>query len=103
MAKNNNLGDFLTDIANAIRTKKGTSGTISAQDFSSEILSIPSGGVVDEYFYYSKSYYTITNNASIFPNAWQDSQDAETVLYDIPLTLVAPNQEMVYRVGLWHR
>ena len=44
MAKTDNLGDFLTDVANAIRTKKGTSGTINAQDFSDEIASIPSGG-----------------------------------------------------------
>ena len=94
MAKNNNLGDFLTDIANAIRTKKGTSGIIPAQNFSSEILSIQGGGEVDEYFYYSKSYYTITNNATLFPNAWQDSQNSKTVLYDIPLMLVAQSVDM---------
>ena len=44
MAKNNNLTDFLTDVANAIRTKKGTTGTINPQDFSSEIASISGGG-----------------------------------------------------------
>lgn len=44
MAKNNNLGDLLTDIANAIREKKGTSGSINAQDFASEIASISTGG-----------------------------------------------------------
>jgi hypothetical protein len=44
MAKNDNLGDFLTDIANAIREKKGTSGPINAQDFSGEIASIETGG-----------------------------------------------------------
>lgn len=44
MAKNNNLADFLSDIANAIRAKKGTSDSINAQDFSSEIASIESGG-----------------------------------------------------------
>ena len=53
------------------------------------------GGVVDEYFYYAKSYYTITNNATLFSNAWQDMKDSETVLFDIPLTLAAPNQEML--------
>ena len=40
MAKNNNLTDFLTGVANAIRTKKGTSGLINPQDFESEISSI---------------------------------------------------------------
>lgn len=40
MAKNNNLTDFLTGVADAIRTKKGTSGLINPQDFESEISSI---------------------------------------------------------------
>lgn len=44
MSKNNNLADFLADIANAIRAKKGTSDAINAQDFASEIASIESGG-----------------------------------------------------------
>ena len=43
MAKNNNLTDFLTDIANTIRTKKGTTGAINPQNFSSEIESIETG------------------------------------------------------------
>ena len=43
MAKNNNLTDFLTDTANAIRTKKGTTGKINPQNFSSEIASIQTG------------------------------------------------------------
>ena len=52
------------------------------------------GGVVDEHFYYSKTYYTITNNSTLFSNAWQDMKDSETVLFDIPLLLAAPNQQM---------
>ena len=44
MAKNDNLGDFLTDIANSIRTKTVTTEPINAQDFSTKILQIPSGG-----------------------------------------------------------
>lgn len=43
MAKNNNLGDFLKDLADTIRTKKGKTGTINPQDFSSEIESIQTG------------------------------------------------------------
>ena len=52
------------------------------------------GDVVDEYFYYSKAYYTITNNSTLFSNAWQDMKDSESVLFDIPLTLTVPNEEM---------
>ena len=44
MAKNNNLGEFLSDIADAIREKKGTADPINAQSFSDEIRSIQAGG-----------------------------------------------------------
>lgn len=44
MAKNDNLKDFLTDVADAIREKKGSTDLINPQDFSSEIASIQSGG-----------------------------------------------------------
>ena len=44
MAKNDNLTDFLKDIADAIREKRGTSGPISAQNFSTEIAAIEGGG-----------------------------------------------------------
>ena len=44
MAKNNNLQDFLTDVANSIRTKTQTTDPINAQDFSDKILSIQTGG-----------------------------------------------------------
>lgn len=44
MAKNNNLTDFLTDVADAIRAKKGTTEPINPQDFSVEIASIEGDG-----------------------------------------------------------
>lgn len=44
MAKNNNLKDFLTDVADAIREKKGTTEPINPQNFSSEIASIEGSG-----------------------------------------------------------
>jgi hypothetical protein len=40
MAKNDNLTDFLTDVADAIREKKGTTEKINPQEFSNEIASI---------------------------------------------------------------
>ena len=43
MAKNNNLVIF-KDIASGIRNIKGTSGSINAQNFRSEIESIEVGG-----------------------------------------------------------
>ena len=43
MSKADNLKDFLTDVADAIRAKKGSTNLINPQDFSSEIASLPSG------------------------------------------------------------
>ena len=43
MGKANNLTDFLTDVADAIRAKKGTTGKINPQNFSKEIASIETG------------------------------------------------------------
>lgn len=48
MAKNDNLGDLLSDIADAIREKKGTTVPINAQDFANEIISIEGGDNGDE-------------------------------------------------------
>lgn len=44
MAKNNNLTDFLTDVADAIRDVKGKTNLINPQDFSDEIRSIGGTG-----------------------------------------------------------
>lgn len=47
MGKENNLTDFLTDVANAIREKKGSSEKINPQNFSEEIKNLPSGGITE--------------------------------------------------------
>ena len=43
MAKNDNLKDFLTDLAEGIRAKKGTTEPINPQNFRAEIESIETG------------------------------------------------------------
>ena len=48
MAKDNNLKDLLTDVADAIREKKGTTELINPQDFGEEIRGIESGNVFSE-------------------------------------------------------
>lgn len=52
MARTDTLPNFLTDVADAIREKKGSSDTILASDFDTEIENLPSGGGADlsEYF-----------------------------------------------------
>lgn len=47
MARIDSLGNFLTDVADAIREKKGTSDLISAEDFDTEIANLPSSGGLD--------------------------------------------------------
>ena len=52
MARIDTLNNFLTDVADSIREKKGSTGVIPAANFDTEIESIPSGGGVDinDYF-----------------------------------------------------
>lgn len=44
MARTDTLGNFLTDVANAIREKGGTTDTIQASEFDTKITNLPSGG-----------------------------------------------------------
>lgn len=83
------------DIKVAIETKGIPMTNVAFTEYANKILDIiGGGGVEDEYFYYSKAYYTITSNSTLFANAWQDMKDSETVLFDIPLMLAASNQEL---------
>lgn len=53
MARTDTLGNFLTDVASAIKDKKGDTTPIKASDFDTEIANLPSGGGGDdlsEYF-----------------------------------------------------
>ena len=45
MSKENNLKDFLTDIADAVREKKGTTESINAQNLSDEIRNLSNGSL----------------------------------------------------------
>ena len=56
MAKNNNLTDFVTDLADAIRAKCKTTGTINPQDFSKFIGGMP--------FFKFRETVDITSNQS---------------------------------------
>lgn len=95
MARTDTLPHFLTDVADAIRNKKGTSETINTSNFDTEIESIPSGDV-DDYFY-TEVYYqtpsvtaptgikfikecpdlTISNNTTTLINAFNGMMFAE--------------------------
>lgn len=72
MARIDNLNNFLTDVADAIRTKTGSSDTISAEDFDTEIENIPSGGGDD----WSDIGY------SSMPKTYKSSYDYAKEVYD---------------------
>lgn len=50
MARTNNLSNFLTDVADAIRTAEGSSGTIDADEFDTRIEALSGGADLSEYF-----------------------------------------------------
>ena len=65
MARTDTLGHFLTDVADAIRTKTGSSETIIASDFDTEIENIPSGGGdLGDYFNSTISYSSGTSGVN---------------------------------------
>lgn len=76
MAKNNNLTDFLTGVANAIRAKKGTTSTINPQSFESEIASLSTGKTEQE------KAVTITENGTT-----EVSPDTGNVLSKVTVTV----------------
>ena len=65
MARVDNLSHFLTDVADAIRTKTGSSETIIASDFDTKIENIPSGGGdLGDYFNSTISYSSGTSGVN---------------------------------------
>jgi hypothetical protein len=68
MSKSNNLTDFLTDVADAIRTKKEASGTINPQNFSNEIINLQVNGADIKGRHPAYDIFS--------PDCWEDSQDA---------------------------
>lgn len=62
----------------AIEIKGVSTSGVPFTDYASKILEISGDeGIEDEYFFYSKTYYTITGYLSIFPNAWGHSSEVD--------------------------
>lgn len=74
MAKNNNLTDFLADVADAIREKKNKTGLINPQDFSSEIKSIETGsGVVESKEYKDVNFFDYEGTI-LYSYTWDEAK-----------------------------
>lgn len=80
MARVNNLSNFLTDVASAIKTKKGSETAIPAANFDTEILALPSQGV------YQTKVVTVTQNGQtvITPDTGYDAMDGVQVTVNVP-------------------
>lgn len=71
MARINSLSNFLTDVATAIKAKKGDSTSIPAANFDIEITNLPSQGV-----YQNKQMNITTNgNYEITPDTGYDAME----------------------------
>lgn len=62
MARTDTLPHFLTDVADAIREKKGTQETITASDFDTEIANLSSGEQISDYIDTTVNFDISTNN-----------------------------------------
>ena len=79
MARTNNLTNFLTDVANAIKNKKGDTTDIPASEFDTEIINLPSQGV-----YQTKQVNISTNgNYNIIPDNGYDAMEEIRLHIDV--------------------
>lgn len=92
MAKTDNLGDFLKDVADSIRTKTGTTDLINAQDFSDKILSIQTGGggntlknlldATKNCYYLFQEYSGVSVDDLIQPNDTENVTRTDSMFYN---------------------
>lgn len=82
MARTDSLGNYLTDVATAIKEKKGDSTPILASDFDTEIANLPSGGGKTETLAQlnEKANELVAYYRSI-PSTYTSSTDENVTLY----------------------
>lgn len=80
MARIDNLTNFLTDVADAIRTKKGTSGEISCANFDTEIASISGGGSSSDIDEIEELISIGKSRTSAYSFSWGTMPNAQIVL-----------------------
>lgn len=93
MARTDNLTNYLTDIANAIRTKGGTVETINASQFDTAIANLPSGSSIEME---TGSITPDTTQANVFISFAQSHNTAPTIIYFIQTSHDDPPTSSMY-------
>lgn len=96
MARTDTLGHFLTDVASAIKNKKGDQTAIQASSFDTEITNLPSGGSSIDwttigYSEEPKSIEEDYNYALEIKNNWTSSSDPFGAFKNDRKLVYAPN------------
>lgn len=97
MARINNLTNFLSDIADAIKEKKSSETDIPAVNFDTEILNLPSQGT------YQQKSITISTNGTVtvLPDTGYDAIDRMEIITQVPnLRLQVKNYEVTQNAVL---
>ena len=97
MARTDNLTNFLTDIATAIRNKGGTSEQIQASDFDTAISNLPSGGGSSQFEEDFKTWIESnkTSSSSILPIPSNITSIGDYTFYDLSnLSLTSLSNEI---------
>ena len=114
MSKENNLTDFLTDVADAIREKKGTREKINPQNFSEEIRRIGQAPEEEEDEGEPEYVESITIDVSEYKDRYENTQklivgtltfkrtlnagawNAFFVPFEVPLSALMDNYDVAY-------
>jgi len=89
------LNTAKTNIKNAIEAKGVSCSGITFENYHTKIAEITGAGTPETLNYFTRcaKIYSELNKVDEFIEAWQLKELAETVLYDIPITRIAENQD----------
>lgn len=97
MARVNNLNDFLTDVAGAIKTKKGSETAIPAANFDTEILALPSQGTYEQ-----KTLRVSTNGTqTVVPSSGFDAIDELELIVAVPGSTINNQDKTITQNGTY--